>query len=191
MSDAVPRNRSRASLWLIIALAAAPGAASYLVYYFWPPERTVNYGELIEPLRLPDLPLALADGSPFRLSQLRGKWLLVTMDAARCDASCDRKLLYLRQLRLTQGKDRERIERVWLITDGAAPRAGALAAYEGTWPVRAGGDVLRLFPARDGPANHIYVIDPLGNLMMRFPPDPDPRGMVKDLQRLLRASRVG
>jgi cytochrome oxidase Cu insertion factor (SCO1/SenC/PrrC family) len=191
MSDAAPARRSRASLWLIIALAAAPVTASYLLYYFWPPARTVNYGELIEPRQLPDVPLALADGSPFRLSQLKGKWVLITVDSGRCDAHCDRKLLYMRQLRLTQGKDMERVERVWLISDDAAPRAEAVAAYEGTWKVRAGDGLAKLFPARDKPSEHIYVIDPLGNLMMRFPRDPDPRGMIKDLQRLLRASRIG
>jgi cytochrome oxidase Cu insertion factor (SCO1/SenC/PrrC family) len=192
MSDAAPpARRSRASLWLIIALTAAPVAASYLLYYFWPPARTVNYGELIEPRPLPDIALALADGAPFRLSQLKGKWLLVSVDSGRCDANCDRKLLYMRQLRLTQGKDMERVERVWLISDDATPRTEAVAAYEGTWQVRAGNALARLFPAQDTPSEHIYLVDPLGNLMMRFPRDPDPRSMIKDLQRLLRASRVG
>src|SRR5574341_2303117 len=115
MSSAVP-NKSNASLWLIIALTAAPVAASYLIYYFWPPARTVNYGELIEPRPLPDPQLALADGTAFRLSRLRGRWVLVSIGSGRCDERCDRKLLYMRQLGLTQGKDRERVERSWLIS---------------------------------------------------------------------------
>lgn len=192
MSDAVPpASRSRASLWLIVALVVAPVAASYLLYYFWEPAHTVNYGKLIEPRRLPDVPLALADGSPFRLSQLKGKWVLVSVDAGRCDASCDRKLLFMRQLRLSQGKEMERVERAWLISDNAAPRAEAVAAYGGTWLVRAREALPRLFPAAEQVSEHIYVIDPLGNLMLRFPPDPDPRGMMQDLRRLLRASQVG
>src|SRR5262245_19900591 len=145
MPDAAPPKKSRVSLWLIIAVTAAPVAASYLLYYFWPPARTVNYGELLEPRQLPDAPLALADGSPFRLSQLKGKWVLLSVDSGRCDAGCDRKLLYMRQLRLTQGKDMERVERVWLISDAAAPRPEAIAAYEGTWPVRTGDAVAKLF----------------------------------------------
>lgn len=192
MSDAAPPARSsRATLWLIIALATAPVAASYLLYYFWPPARTVNYGELIEPRPLPDVPLALADGSPFRLSQLRGKWVLVALDSGRCDALCDRKLLYLRQLRLTQGKERERVERLWLILDGIAPGAAAIEPYAGTWMVRADAALAGSFPAAGEPSDHIYVVDPLGNVMMRFPRDPEPRSMIKDLQRLLRASQVG
>lgn len=192
MSDAAPPpRRSRVTLWLIIALAAAPVAASYLLYYFSPPAHTVNYGELIEPLPLPDVPLVLADGSPFRLSQLRGKWVLVSLDSGRCDAQCDQKLLYMRQLRLTQGKERERVERAWLILDGVSPSAAVLEPYPGTWAVRADAALARLFPAPASPSDHIYVVDPLGNVMMRFPRDPEPRGMIKDLQRLLKASQVG
>lgn len=191
MSDAAPANRLT-SLWLIVALTAAPVTASYLLYYYWPPERTVNHGELIEPRPLPDSTLALADGAPFRLSRLRGKWVLVSVDSGGCDARCERKLLYMRQLRLTQGKDRERVERVWLISDDVAPRAEAIAPYAGTWPVRvAGAELLKLFPAPGAASDHIYLIDPLGNLMMRFPRDPDPQRMVKDLARLLKASRIG
>jgi cytochrome oxidase Cu insertion factor (SCO1/SenC/PrrC family) len=185
-------RKSNASLWLIIGLTAAPVAASYLIYYFWPPASTVNYGELIEPRPLPDPELALADGTAFRLSRLRGKWVLVSIDSGRCEERCDRKLLYMRQLRLTQGKEMERIERAWLVSDDVAPRPDALAAYPGTWVVRAAGSALPdRFPAPAGATDHIYVIDPLGNLMMRFPRDPEPSRMIKDLSRLLKASRIG
>jgi cytochrome oxidase Cu insertion factor (SCO1/SenC/PrrC family) len=179
------------SLWLIAAVTVAPVAASYLVYYFSPPGRTVNYGELIEPRPLPDAKLLLTDGRPFQLSQLRGRWAIVTVDSGRCDAGCDRKLLYLRQLRLTQGRDMERLERVWLINDDAVPREEVVAPYQGTWIVRADAELLKRFPAQGAATDHIYLIDPLGNLMMRYPRDPDPRLMIKDLARLLKASQVG
>ncbi len=191
MSDAAPRKKL-ISLWLIVAVTVAPVAASYLLYFFWPPGATVNYGELLEPRPLPDPKLALADGKPFQLSQLRGKWAIVTVDSGRCDAHCGRKLLYLRQLRLTQGKNTERVERIWLISDDAAPGAEVVAQYQGTWLVRAGGAaLLKFFPAQGSTSDHIYLIDPLGNLMMRFPRDPDPRLMIKDLARLLKASQIG
>jgi len=185
-------QRSLRSLWLIIALAAAPMAASYFLYYFWPPARSVNYGELLEPRPLPDPRLTLADGTPFQLSRLKGKWVLAMVDSAGCDAYCEQKLLYLRQLRLTQGKDMERVERAWFISDGGTPRAGAVASYPGTWLIRADGSgFLKLFAATMAVTDHIYVIDPLGNLMMRYPRDPDPHLMIKDLKRLLKASRIG
>ena len=185
-------RRSRNTLWLILAVAVAPVAASYLLYYLWPPEHTVNYGELIEPRPLPDTALTLADGAPFRLSQLKGKWVLVSVDAGRCAADCEKKLLYMRQLRLTQGKDMDRVERAWLVSDTAAPRGDAVAGFPGTWVARAAGTgLIESFPAPRAAADHIYVIDPLGNLMMRFPRDPDTRRLIKDLSRLLKASRVG
>ena len=191
MSNAQPRKKLT-SLWLIIALTMAPVAASYLLYYFWQPEGRVNYGELIEPRMLADSPLTLVDGAPFRLSQLHGKWVIASVDSGRCDAYCDRKLLFMRQLRLTQGKNTDRMERVWLISDDAAPRAETLKQYEGTWVVRANGaDLLKQFPAPGAASEHIYLIDPLGNLMLRFPRNPDPRLMIKDLTRLLKASQIG
>jgi hypothetical protein len=192
MSDAAPVKRtSRAALWLIIALTAAPVVASYLLFYVWPPEDTVNYGVLIEPRALPDPPLADGAGAPFRLSQLRGKWVLVSLDGGRCEAYCERKLLYMRQLRLTQGKNMERIERLWLVTGDAPARGAAALAAEGTWVARADAELARAFPAPVSSSDHLYLVDPLGNLMMRFPRDPDPRRMIKDLARLLKASQVG
>ena len=189
MSDAA-RRKNLVSLWLIIALTAAPVAASYLIYYFWPPGRTVNYGELIEPQPLPEARLTAPDGSAFRLADLKGKWVLAMVDSGRCDARCEKKLFTLRQLRLAQGKNSDRVERLWLISDAAAPAApGPLK--EGTRLARAGATFLGAFPAPGSAADHIYVIDPLGNLMMRFPSDPDPGRMIKDLARLLKASQIG
>jgi cytochrome oxidase Cu insertion factor (SCO1/SenC/PrrC family) len=192
MSDASPAKRpSRLSLWLIIALTVAPVAASYLIFYVWPPERTVNHGELIEPRPLPDLPLATAGGAPFRLSQLKGRWVLVSVDRGRCDAYCELKLVYMRQLRLTQGKNMDRVERLWLVTDEEPPRGAEAVAAEGTRVVRADAELVKAFPAPASRADHIYLVDPLGNLMMRFPRGAEPRLMIKDLARLLKASQVG
>jgi cytochrome oxidase Cu insertion factor (SCO1/SenC/PrrC family) len=182
-------ERRLTSLWLLIAVTIAPVLASYLAYYVWQPSRHVNYGELLEPRPLPDAALTLADGTPFRWRQLAGKWVLATADSGACDAYCRQKLVYLRQLRLAQGTEKERIERAWLITDAAAPEPALLAQHPGLWPIRASGaDMLKLFPVAGSLADHIYVIDPLGNLMMRYPRDADPRKMLKDVARLLRHS---
>lgn len=190
MSDA-PRRKNLTSLWLIIALTTAPVAASYLIYYFWQPAHTVNHGELIGPHVLPDAALALMDGAPLRLSQLKGKWVLAMIDNAACDAQCEKKLVYMRQLRLTQGKNRDRIERLWLVSGDGIPAVATTVGQDGTRVARADAALLRLFPAPGSASDHIYVIDPLGNLMMRYPRDPDPRLMIKDLSRLLKASQVG
>jgi hypothetical protein len=190
-----PEASARGRAWpvlAILALCAAPVIAAWLAYFVWPPASRSNYGELIEPRPLPVPDLVRADGSAFRLSGLRGKWLLVQLDDARCDEACRRKLLYMRQLRLTQGKDMDRVERVWLVTDDAPIEPALLREFEGTNVVRVGATGLaREFPAAQDPADYIYVVDPLGNLMLRYGRDPDPNGMKRDLSRLLRASGIG
>ena len=184
--------RSTLTLWLIVALVVTPVAASYLLYFAWPVMGTTNYGELLPPRPLPDRPLTLVDGKSFSLASLKGKWVLAIVDSGACDARCETKLTYIRQLRLTQGKEMGRVERAWLISDGATPRTELREAYAGTWLIRAADPrLLGEFPAARAPADHIYIIDPLGNLMMRYPPDPDPRRMIRDLNRLLKASRIG
>jgi len=191
MSNEKPK-KSLLSLWLLLVLCAAPVVASYVAYYFWQPSGHVNYGELIGPRPLPDARFTLADGAPFPWHNLKGKWVLAIVDSGNCDAYCQSKLLYMRQARLAQGKEMDRIERAWLIADDAKPAPATVAEYQGTWLIRAAdSEFLKLFPAPRASADHIYIIDPLGNLMMRFPRDADPRKMVKDIARLLKASGIG
>ena len=183
---------SRTSLWLIGVLCLAPVVASYFAFYFAPPARHTNYGELLATGPLPDARLELADGTPFQLSRLRGKWVLLMVDSGACDEFCRRKLFVLRQLRLTQGKDMERIECAWLIADDVAPEAAVTGDFPGMWFVRAAGsELLGQLPAARVLADHIYVVDPLGNLVLRYPRDADPGGIIKDLVRLLKISVIG
>lgn len=189
--DATPA-RSRRTLWIIAAVCIAPFVASFLAYYFYQPEGRINYGELTDAKKLPDTPLKLADGGPFTLKQLEGKWLFVTVDDAACDAYCEKKLWQIRQVRKTQGKYPERIERVWLITGGGDPSPRLRSEYDGTWMVRAAdSDLLEALPHAGQRSDHIYLVDPLGNLILRYPRDADPSRIKKDLQRLLKVSRIG
>jgi hypothetical protein len=153
------------------------GSAAY--YYGWGTGKRANYGELVTPHRVSAAPLAA----------LRGKWVLVTFDAAACDAYCERKLYLIRQIRRGQGASESRIERLWFLIDSAAVRPNLLSAIEGTHIARANEALLASFPGRA--VDHVYLVDPLGNLMMRFPRDPDPSLMAKDLERLLKYSRFG
>ena len=188
-SDAGSRpRRNRITLWLILAVCAAPILASYVAYYVWQPSGHVNYGELLEPRPLPDAALAALDGSSLRLSSLRGSWVLLLPASAQCDERCRTTLVHMRQIRAAQGKESGRIERVWLLTDDGTPPADVLAGQEGLNVVRGrGSDVLRALP--DGADGRIHVIAPLGNLMMRFPANADPRRVLRDVARLLRHSK--
>lgn len=168
---------ARVKLLAIFFACAAPFVLGWAAWYFeWGTGSPGNYGELIEPRAL--------SGAPFE--SLRGKWVLVSLDAAACDAYCERKLYFMRQIRTAQGKEQARVERLWLLTDAGTPRPELLAAIEGTRIERASGAA---FPGN--PLDHVYLVDPLGNLMMRFPRDPDPSRMLKDLRRLLKYSRIG
>jgi len=190
MSAKTPANRRTA--WLIGALCLAPVVASYFAYYVAPPAGHTNAGDLLETRALPDPRLRLLDGTTFQLSQLHGKWVLLVTDAAQCDSACERKLFTIRQLRLTQGKDMERIERAWLISDSAPVAAPLASNYKGMWFVRAAdSDLLKQLPAASTPAEFFYIVDPLGNLVLRYPQSTEPAKMIKDLTRLLRTSRIG
>jgi len=169
-------------LLLIGVVCAAPFVLGTLAYFYrWTPGEGGSYGELIAQ------PRALS-GPPFE--RLRGKWLLVAFDAPACDAYCEKKLYFMRQVRRAQGPDMERVERLWVLTDAGAPRRELLQAIAGTQVVHPrDASFMRSFAGN--PAGHIYVVDPLGNLMMRYPRDPDPSRMLKDLQRLLKYSRIG
>ena len=186
------RRRGRRVALLILALCAAPTAAAWIAFFVWPPQSRANYGELVEPRPLSDPRMRRLDGNAFRLSQLRGKWVLLQVDSGSCAEACRRKLVYMRQARLALGKDADRIERIWLLDDAADPAPSLLREHEGLNVVRAAGDpILAELPASRSPTGYIYVVDPLGTLMLRFPGEPDARRMLKDLVRLLKVSRIG
>jgi hypothetical protein len=192
---AASRRRQRTMLLLILAVCVAPVVASYLVYYVFPPGGRTNYGELVTPQRpVPALRLTGPAGDLHPVESLRGQWLLLHADRGGCDTGCLEKLFMIRQLRTMTGKDRGRVVRVWLITDDAPvdPQVGQV--YEGTLMLRADRDALAAWlPVPQGGRieDQLYVVDPLGNLMMRFPRDADPGRVRKDIGKLLKASRVG
>ena len=181
---------------LLIGLAcAAPVVASYLTYYVIRPEGRSNYSTLIEPVRsLPAaLPLQAIDGAPVAAASLRGQWLLVAV-AGACDAVCEKRLYMQRQLREMLGRERDRVEKIWFVVDDAPVSAALVAALAAAEPVR----VLRVPRAElakwlEPEAGqtleaHLYLIDPLGQWVLRPPADPQPAKVKRDLDRLLRAS---
>ncbi len=188
-------HRSRLKLYFVIAICAAPVLASYYAYYFVRPEARSNYGELIDPQRpMPALHLKTLDGQPFDNASLRGKWVLLMVADGSCDASCTDRLYHMRQVRLTTGKDRDRVERVWLVPDASPLPARVVREYDGTRMLRAdAAEVAAWLAVAPSTAreDRLYVMDPLGNLMMRFPVDADPSRTKRDLAKLLRASRIG
>ena len=190
--DDAQRRRNRIKLLAILAVCAAPVIASYFTYYVIKPDGRTNYGELIEPQQsLASLTLRTDAAPDAGLATSRGKWLMITLADDGCDAACAQRLVVMRQVRLTTGKDRDRVERALLIA-GSPPLPALLAEHEGLQVVVTDRESLaRLRQAAGGRAPGILIVDPLGNLMMRYPAEPDPNRMKKDLAKLLRASRIG
>ena len=191
-ADAARRTRNGRRTLVILALVCAlPVIASYLAYYLWQPDGRVNYGELIPPAALPDTPLSGIAGQPeFPRRELDGRWTLVFAGPGECDPVCEQALYQMRQSRLAQGQEMERVARLWLVSAGTDPAPEQLAQHDGLRLARANATWLQQLP--DAAAGrHVYLVDPLGNVMMRFPENADPRRVIKDLQRLLKYSALG
>lgn len=197
MKENKQRTNGRWKLLAVIAVCTAPVIASYFTYYVLKPQSRTNYGTLLDPSAYPipaTLGTAALDGKPVALDAYKGKWIMLSVDSADCGDACRKKLYEMRQLRLTQGKDMDRIERVWLIPDAQPVETMLMREYDGTRMLRVKPDAVRAWLPVDGgtvPADHLYMIDPLGNLMMRFPKDADPNKIKKDIVKLLKASRIG
>jgi hypothetical protein len=185
----------RWKLVAILILCSLPVLASYLAYYVVRPKGQAGYGELIEPVRPIAGQTGLAlDGSTLSLSSLKGQWLLVSVGSGNCDSDCQQRLFLQRQLRETLGKHKDRVDWVWLVSD-TAPIDPAMKKPLGDAIVlrvdQATLDSWLAAPAGRNAADFLFVVDPLGNTMMRFPSRFDGAGAAKarlDLDRLLRAS---
>ena len=191
-------QNARYGRWKMLAVllvCAAPVIASYFTYYVVRPDGRRNYGELIQPQRpLPDLATATLDGAPGTLAALKGQWLLVSVADGACDALCQQHLYLQRQLRESVGKEKDRVDWVWLVTDATPLPVQLSGALQKATVLRVDGTALArwLAPATGHAlAEHLYLVDPMGNWMMRFPAGMDAAGAAKakrDLERLLRAS---
>lgn len=186
----------RLKMFLVLVACAAPVLASYFTYYVIRPDGRSNYGHLVQPTRTMPVGMSLRtlQGEPVLATSLRRQWLLVVVAGGSCDAACSKRLYTQRQLRQMLGKERDRLDKVWLIPDEAAVSPELVPRLAGPEPVHA----LRV-PAAElaswlQPAagrsleEHFYLVDPMGEWMMRFPPEPEPARVKRDLERLLRAS---
>ena len=195
MSSSISNAKQRSfriNLVLIFLAFAAPVVAAYLSFYIWPPAGRTNYGELIKPTALPGASLRAADGKAVTLDKLHGKWLILTIDGANCNAACDQTLFLMRQVRISLTKEMNRVERVLLMRGPGNVSADLLKKYPGMH-ILSGADanLLRQFPTDADVTDHIYLVDPLGNVMMRYPKNPDATGIRQDLSRLLSVSQIG
>ncbi|MBC7605325.1 MAG: hypothetical protein H7255_22020 [Ramlibacter sp.] len=197
--DSKRTTGGRAKMLMVLAVCAAPVIASYFTYYVVRPNIKSSYGELVDPQRpLPAVTATALDASQVSLQALRGQWLLVSVASGACDAACERNLYLQRQLREGLGKEKERVDWVWLVSDNAPLRPQLLPALSQATVLRVNDAQIKawLSPAQGHALeDHLFVVDPMGNWMMRFPAlkgaavDVEAAKKIKrDFERLLRAS---
>ena len=186
------KSGGRRTLLLIVAIGLAPIVASYAAYYWFTPSTRVNYGELLETAPAPIVVGTNSDGKAFSLTDLRGKWVLLIARRGGCSDDCARALYATRQARTIQGREQDRVVRLLLQPLPApAPPQELAAADPGLLVVSIESHALEQLPLGESAAAGILLLDPRGNLVLRYGPDPDIRRLANDLQRVLKASQIG
>jgi hypothetical protein len=194
-ADAKRTAMGRLRMLIVLLVCAAPVVVSYFTYYVVRPEGRRNFGDLIEPMRsLPDVTVQALNGDVLQLPTLKGQWLLISVAGGDCQADCQHQLYLQRQILTGLGKDRPRTEWVWLVNDQAEVPSSLLPGLKEATVLRMNADALAqwLQPA-DGQQlqDHLYLVDPYGQWMMRFPAKLSTEGALKtkrDIERLLRAA---
>jgi cytochrome oxidase Cu insertion factor (SCO1/SenC/PrrC family) len=199
-----PTPRSRTQMWILICVFFAPLALAFVLYYGfegWRPGGSTNRGELIDPARpLPEVTLPDASGGELTPAELHGKWTLIYVGDGRCDDACRAALTLMRQTRLALNDEMSRVQRLFLVTGNCCDRpyldtehSGLIIALADNPP---GKTLMQVFPSGTptGFQGRIYVVDPLGNLMMSYSPAlvaKAPKGLLEDLKKLLKLSHIG
>lgn len=193
-----PSERTRSGRWkllLVLLVCASPVIASYFTYFVIRPDGRNNYATLVQPTRtMPDLGMRTLDGQVLRPEAFKDQWVLVVVAPGACPRACEDQLYMQRQLREMMGRERERIDKLWLIPDTDAVRPDLLEAVQATPAMRIARVDAQALRAWLEPESghtleeHLYVVDPMGEWMMRTPVPTDPAKFKRDLDRLLRAS---
>ena len=180
----------------LMLVCAAPVVASYFMFYVVRPSGAgAAYSELITPVQaIPDIVAHDLDGAEVPLAGLLGQWLLVVVDSGACGPACEKRLFMQRQLREMVGRERYRVDKLWLVLDDAPVTPAlrqALAASPAMHVLRLPASAVAAWlqpAAGQALADHLYLVDPMGNWMLRSPAQADPAKFKRDLDRLLRAS---
>jgi hypothetical protein len=191
---------ARIKLILLFLLFAAPFLLAWLAFHFWKPTSFTNNGSLLNPVvQLADIPLRVDAGEaapPIKWSgqsRLNGKWVLLHVGDLPCDTACEARLVDMRQVHAALGKNQPRVQRAFVVRKGNADPAFAARVPDLAW--LSGSDLSaalsKTIPDGAPAGEMLFIVDPLGNLMMRYPPGAELKGVVKDMERLLKASRIG
>lgn len=195
LPGAQPAHRTLLLLAAVFVLPFVLGTGLY--WSGWRPEKFVNHGELLQPPRtLPENGLTDADGRSLPTSELHGKWLLVMPVNGSCDTPCQQNLKQMQQVHIALNKEQSRLQRVFISDAVSDPTLAKLRQLRRDFPdlvvaaTKTGAPGNAWHSALDGSGHAIYIVDPLGNIMMRYAEPADMRGVLKDLERLLKYSWI-
>jgi len=187
-----PRS-AQLTLLLLAAIFFLPFViGSALFWLDWRPVKSGNHGELVQPPRpLPETGLQQADGRPMPTSELLGKWLLLLPAGESCNDMCQQNLQQMLQVHIALNKEQKRLRRVLIMSRVKEP---ALAEVQRRYPdlvvAIVNADAVVWKKALDGHGEELFVVDPFGNIMLRYADPANMRGVLKDLERLLKYSWV-
>ncbi len=200
-SDPRAQSRARTQVWVLVAIFFGPLLAAFILYYgmgSWRPHGSTNKGELITPVRpLPEVELPAAADEPFSTQDFHGKWTLVYVGDGQCDERCREALVLTRQTRLALSKDMDRVQRLLLVSNNCCDRTYLQTEHPDLRTAsidnQAGQNLLSQFPEGSDASQQgrIYIVDPLGNLMMSYAPDAPRKGLLDDMKKLLKLSHIG
>jgi hypothetical protein len=188
MSAKGPGRGGRRAVIAIAVIVAAPVLLSYAFYHYFPRDRFTNYGELLPTTAFPAVAGTRANGAAFDLHSVRGRWAVVVAAPAACDEACAKDLYATRQARTIQGKESDRVVRVWLALGEGAPDPALLAQHPDLVVARVDAGIAAMLPRGE---RSIHLVDPRGHQVLAWPRDPDIKALAKDIGRLLKASRIG
>ena len=179
------RHKGRWILLAIVAIGVLPLLAALYFRYVSAPEVKPTVGQPLVPVPLPFDLLQRKDGAVLAHPEVSGKWLVIFAAPGGCDERCQHALYLTRQARTAQGRNMLRIDRLWLITDGATPVAGLIAAHPDLVLIKAtDAKVLQLLGGSE--SRHINLVDRRGLLVFRYADDPEPKAFIRELGKLIK-----
>jgi hypothetical protein len=206
-SESVKPNQGKITIVLVFLACALPIVLAFYLYFFNKPDGTNNYGTILDPqVNVATDIFKNINGEDFTMQQVANKWVLVQAIRSDCDEVCQNALYFQRQARASKGKEQSRIERVVFITDNGPLETMLLRQFPNVHFIRATESQLHSWlPLKQGLVgskgsadigtlyDHVFVVDPLGHVMMRFPPNSrlEFDRFRKDISRLLWASNIG
>ena len=202
LTPEVNRKKNYTTLWLMILLFGLPYIAAFYFYFYADKDmlgEQTNYGTIITPVRqLNDINLLKLDNSAFNFSQLKGNWVFVSIGSTNCQKNCQDNLYKMRQIRKAVGKDQFRVQRVFLLTDTNDLDSfnDLLVDYPGMEIIIPSNKEYQQFisdfsVSGESTENGIFIIDPMGNYMMAYTEGAEAKGILKDIERLLKLSQTG